>query len=77
MLKQKLINYFMNLGYEKNDIVDIIENNQTQNNEIIKKEYNKIYNKLKNKYEGEELKRNIKQKLYQKGFSIDEINNVN
>lgn len=77
MLKQKLINYFMNLGYEKSDIVDIIENNQTQNNEIIKKEYNKIYNKLKNKYEGEELKRNIKQKLYQKGFSIDEINNVN
>ena len=77
MLKQKLINYFMNLGYEKNDIVEIIENNQTQNNEIIKKEYNKIYNKLKNKYDGEELKRNIRQKLYQKGFSIDEINNIN
>ena len=77
MLKQKLVNYFMNLGYEKSDIVDIKENNQKQNNEIIKKEYNKIYNKLKNKYDEEELKRNIRQKLYQKGFSIDEINNIN
>jgi len=76
MLKQKLINYFMNLGYEKSDIVDIIENNQTHNNEIIKKEYNKLYNKLKNKYQDETLKRNIKQKLYQKGFDIEEINKI-
>ena len=66
----------MNLGYEKSDIVDIIENNQTHNNEIIKKEYNKLYNKLKNKYQDETLKRNIKQKLYQKGFDIEEINKI-
>lgn len=77
MIKQKLINYFINLGYDKSIIVNIIENNQTTNNEIIKKEYNKIYNRLKNKYEEEELKKIIKQKLYQKGFSIDEINNIN
>ena len=77
MIKQKLINYFINLGYDKSNIINIIDNNQTNNSEIIKKEYNKLYNKLKNKYENEELKRMIKQKLYQKGFSIDEINNIN
>lgn len=77
MIKQKIINYFMNLGYEKNDIINIIENNKITDDTIIKKEYNKLYNKLKNKYEEEELEKIIKQKLYQKGFSIDEINNIN
>lgn len=76
MLKQKLLNHFINLGYDKNDILYILENNITSNNEIIKKEYTKIYNKLKNKYEGKELIFKIKQKLYQKGFEIEEINKI-
>ncbi len=76
MLKNRLLNHFINLGYEKENILDIIENNIKIDNEIIKKEYIKLEKKLKNKYSEEELKKNIKQKLYQKGFSIDEINNI-
>lgn len=76
MMNIKLLNYFLNLGYAKEEILNIIEQNKTTNNNIIKKEYNKLYNKLKNKYQEEELKRNIKQKLYQKGFNTDEINNI-
>ena len=35
----------------------------------------KIYNKLKTKYDGYILKNKLKQKLYQKGFTNEEINN--
>lgn len=77
MIKQKLINYFVLQGYEKQMIIEILENNLISNTNILKKEYDKLYNKYKNKYDEYELKRVIKQKLYQKGFSIDEINNIN
>jgi len=72
----KLLNYFSNLGYDKTDILYIIEENKPENNDIIKKEYEKLYKKLSQKYEGEKLKFNIKQKLYQKGFNMDEINKI-
>jgi len=76
MMNIKILNYFSNLGYEKKDILYIIEENKSENNDIIKKEYEKLYKKLSQKYEGEKLKYNIKQKLYQKGFNIDEINKI-
>ena len=44
-------------------------------NTIIKKEYEKLFNKLSRKYKDKELYSQIKNKLYQKGFSYDEINN--
>ena len=76
IIKQKLTFYFTNLGYDKEDIQNIIENNIIKNDNIIEKEYIKLYNKLKNKYENEKLNYIIKQKLYQKGFSIEEINKI-
>jgi regulatory protein len=71
ILKQKILLYFMNLGYEKEEILEILENNKIDEKEIIKKEYYKLYNKLKNKYKEEELERQIKQRLYKKGFKIN------
>lgn len=76
IMKQKITNYFITLGYNKDDINEILEQQNTNNNEIIKKEYNKLINKYKTKYEGEKLKYTIKQKLYQKGFNIEEINEI-
>ena len=76
MIKQKLINYFITQGYEKQMIIEILENNLVSNTNILKKEYDKLYNKYKNKYDEYELKKVIKKRLYQKGFSIDEINNI-
>lgn len=73
IIKQKLILYFTNLGYDKEDIQNIIEKNIVKNDSIIEKEYIKLYNKLKNKYEKEKLNYIIKQKLYQKGFNIEDI----
>ena len=43
---------------------------------IIKKEYDRLFRKLCKKYEGEELKYQIKNRLYQKGFSSDDINQI-
>lgn len=76
MLKQKLLNYFTNMGYEKNDILFLIDKNMKNNNEIIKKEYVKLYNKYSKKYNDEGLKNIIKNKLYLKGFRYDEISDV-
>ena len=77
ILKTKLLNHFLNLGYEKNDILYFFEKNKGKskinNKDILDSEYNKLYNKYKNKYDEYKLKQVIKQKLYLKGFSIDEI----
>lgn len=76
LLKQKILNEMINLGYDKNNILEIIENNIESNASILETEFNKIYLKLKNKYSGVELKTKVKQKLIQKGFSMEEINKL-
>lgn len=76
MMKQKLTNYFINLGYSKTMIDEILSNINVDNTELLKKEYEKQYKKLSKKYSGEELKYKIKHNLYQKGYRIDEINNI-
>lgn len=73
-LKQKILNELIILGYDKKMILEVIDNNIKDDNDIIKKEYNKLYNKLKTKYEGYELCSKIKQKLLIKGFTNEEIN---
>lgn len=75
-LKQKILNEFINLGYKKENIINIIENNIIFDDEVLKKEFDKVYNKLKLKYNGYELENKVKQKLIQKGFGIGEINNL-
>lgn len=69
VLKKKIINDLINLGYESFLISNIINNfSFSSGNDILKKEYEKLYKKLSKKYSGSELKYKIKQKLYQKGF---------
>ena len=72
VLKQKLINYFMNEGYYLKDIERILENKDF-NTGNVKKEYDKLYNKYSKKYSGYELDMVIKQKLYQKGYNYNDI----
>ncbi|MDD3392571.1 MAG: RecX family transcriptional regulator [Bacilli bacterium] len=73
LLNKKLIIYFINLGYDKDMIVDILSNNQVSDENIIVTEYNKIYTKLSKKYQGTKLNSLIRQKLYQKGFTYNQI----
>ena len=76
-LRQKIVGDMVNLGYSKEMIVQIINDNLKINNNIVTGEYNKLYKRLSSKYEGEMLERQIKNKLIQKGFSSDELSNIN
>lgn len=77
MIKLKMINYFYNLGYEKRDILSILENIEigTDITEL-KKEYNKLYNKYSKKYDDNKLYSIIEQKLYIKGYTKEDINKI-
>lgn len=76
ILKQKILNDFINLGYSRELIIEIYDNLDIKKDDLLRKEYDKLYKKLSLKYSGKELDNKIKNKLYQKGFTIDEINNV-
>ena len=69
IFKNKILINLMNLGYEKELINECLSNiTITNQDELRKKEEEKIRKKLEKKYEGYELERKIKEKLYQKGF---------
>ena len=72
VLKMKILNYFSNLGYSKEDIEKVLSTKNIKNDNGIK-EYTKLYNKYSKKYEGYELEKVIANKLYSKGYDINEI----
>ena len=75
-LRNKLVNYFMNEGYDKEKIIYYIDRYQKDDTSILEKEFDKLYYKCKNKYDSKTLEMKIKQKLTQKGFPIDLINHL-
>jgi regulatory protein len=77
LLKNKILNSLINDGYDKNMIIDVLNNKNIEvNTNIILKEYNKQKNKLVKKYDGEALEFQIKLKLKSKGFSNEEIDKI-
>ncbi len=72
VLKNKIKIELYNLGYDNHMIDDVLNN--VKFNDNIEKEFNIIYNKLIKKYNDYELKNKIKEKLYQKGYSYEDIN---
>lgn len=73
VLKQKIFNDLKNYGYDVsvvNKIIDDYDFNDGEDN-IAKKEYDKLYTKYSRKYSGAELQRKIKEKLYLKGLKYD------
>lgn len=69
ILKQKLMIELGNLGYQTSlirELLSLLEN--VSDEDIKKKEYEKLYAKLSKKYSGYELETKLKQKMYQKGF---------
>lgn len=73
-LKTKIYNNLVNLGYDKKNVLNIINNYDFNNNSNIKKIYDTLYKKYSSKYKDDELEMIIKQKMYQKGYDISEIN---
>ncbi len=73
MLKQKLMNDLILLGFYRDDINICLNNVKFENNDLIESAYDKLYKKLCLKYSGNDLYRKLQEKLYQKGFSLSEI----
>ena len=73
VLKKKIVNDLINLGYSNDVISKVINDFDFSNNkDIAEKEYEKLFKKLSRKYEGRELEYKIKEKLYQKGLYYEE-----
>ena len=73
-MKQKLIYEFSNQGYDRSMIQEVLEEIELPNH--LQKDYDKIYQQLSKKYSGEILQNKIKTKLYAKGYSSEEINEI-
>ena len=75
-LKYKVVNELINLGYDKYKIIEIYDSLDIKNDNLIVKEYDKLYKQLSKKYYGKELEYKINTKLYNKGFTKEEIDNI-
>lgn len=73
ILRKKIVDYFIDRGFELSDIECILKDKNLCNHDHLKKEYDKLYNRYSKKYSGNELEKVIKQKLYQKGFNYSDI----
>ena len=71
ILKQKIELDLINNGFSKDIIKEVLNSlNIEEDDDIMKKEYQKYYNKLSKKYSGKELEYKLKQKMYSLGFNI-------
>ena len=73
MLKSKIKNELLQMGYSWKLINEEIENISFQEDKIMESALKKEYRKLSKKYEGDILCTKLKQKMYTKGFSIANI----
>ncbi len=74
VLKQKIFQDLKMLGYDITLITKVLNDFSFDNNEeIAKKEYEKLYRKYSRKYQGIDLANKIREKLYQKGLKYDDI----
>ena len=73
VLKQKIYNDLKTNGYDISLINKVISTYSfEENNDISKREYEKLYKKYSRKYSGYELKQKIREKMYLKGLSYEE-----
>lgn len=75
-LKRDLTIKGFNFSLVSSSVDEQLINFKVDETKIIEKEFQKIYKRHKNSKDINELKQFIKQKLYQKGFNIDNINNI-
>lgn len=67
-LKQKIVNDLINMGYEREEIIRILDTYYIDDSIMKDKEYKRLYRKLQVKYQGKELEYQINKMLKLKGF---------
>lgn len=75
MLKNKLLDELIRLGYEKSEISKYLINDNIflEDDNILEKELVKVLRKYERKYDSYELKNKVINYLYKKGFEIEKI----
>lgn len=73
MLKIKITNDLINLGFTKEDIISILNKKDLNDEFALKKEYIKSKRLLSSKYEGTTLENKIRERLFRKGFYVFDI----
>ena len=74
-IKQKVLISLINLGYEKKNIEEYL--NDIDDSSSLEKDFNKVYIALiKKEQDADKLCLKIKQKLYQKGYSVSKIEEI-
>ena len=76
MLKQKLTNYLVNLGYSKEMFIEYLNNININDKDTLIKEVNILIKKYSKKYENDKLMYFIKDKLYKKGYNMEVVGEV-
>ena len=77
LFKKKLIMYIYTYGYSMSMIESILENYSVEIDEnVLLKEKEKYLKKLSSKYDGNALVWQVKRKLYQRGYSSEEIEKI-
>ena len=77
LFKKKLIMYIYTYGYSMSMIESILENYSIEIDEnVLLKEKEKYLKKLSSKYDGNALVWQVKRKLYQRGYSSEEIEKI-
>lgn len=76
VLKNNIFNYLMNLGYDKDIILEKLEDYDFENNINIENEYNRLYRKYVKKYGGNKLDLVIRHHLFQRGYDVTDIENI-
>lgn len=73
VLKSKIFNDLMTLGYEYSLIEDCLSNYHFEvDKSIVKKEYDKLMKKYSSKLSGDLLRKKVREKLYLKGMVYEE-----
>ncbi len=75
-LAQTVLGQLVMLGYERDKILNCIDENYEMDEDILLKEYEKVRSTLSKKHSDDDLNRHVIRKLMQKGFSYDEIKSV-
>lgn len=75
-LKTRLITRYVNEGYDREVVLEYINEYLRDDSSILVKEFNKLNKKYEKKYNKKELYIKIRQKLIQKGFCLDSINDL-
>ncbi len=73
-LKEKIVYDLSRMGFYKWMIEDVLDGYTLSTDiSVVRKEYMKLYNKLSKKLDGSDLDYQIRMKLFQKGFTTEEI----